>query len=255
MPGATDDSSPRRRPPYFWWLLINGIALCFAVISWMSCLHVFGKPEIPRNYRILDRIGRLPEIKDYQFADLPNGERLDPPGLYRRFGPITGKAQEELNQHLLRSYLTGFSQSFALSYLVGNYQLVDWRPLGSEDFITDGAVVRAWAMVKPDDFTQAAPYPVVVDLILPGVDVDSIPSKSNGAIFSFSMPPAAVTVIRVGTIKDTQGESLINLTAVPISYSQPIDLDSEKLTIRPPKRVNPAGRFLMFRQIAESPAN
>ena len=54
------EEPPPKRPPYFWWALANALALCFAVVSWMVCLHVFGNPEIPRNYEILRKIGRLP---------------------------------------------------------------------------------------------------------------------------------------------------------------------------------------------------
>lgn len=76
------EEPPRRRPPYFWWLLANLLALCFAVLSWTVCLHVFGNPEIPRNYEIMRRLGRLPTLSRYWVLNVPNGNLLDPKGLY-----------------------------------------------------------------------------------------------------------------------------------------------------------------------------
>jgi hypothetical protein len=80
---VVEEPAPRR-PAYFWWLLANALALCFAVVSWTVCLHVFGNPEMPRNYEILRKIGRLPELKRYTVLDVPNGNLLDPKGLYSR---------------------------------------------------------------------------------------------------------------------------------------------------------------------------
>ena len=88
-----DDAAPGR-PAYFWWFIVNGLALCFAVASWLVCLEVFGHPEVPRNYEILRRIGRLPELKLFPAGDLPDGVTLDAasPSSTRR---SSGSASEE----------------------------------------------------------------------------------------------------------------------------------------------------------------
>ena len=91
------EAPPPRRPAYFWWLLANALALCFAVVSWTVCLHVFGNPEIPRNYEILRKIHRLPELKRYTVLDVPNGSLLDPKGLYSRFFGLSPDQLTRLN--------------------------------------------------------------------------------------------------------------------------------------------------------------
>ncbi len=79
MSRIVEEPVPRRHS-YFWWVLANALALCFAVISWAVCLQVFGNPEIPRNYEILRKLGRLPQLKRYTVLDVPNGNLLDPKG-------------------------------------------------------------------------------------------------------------------------------------------------------------------------------
>lgn len=74
-----------RRPAYFWWFLGNVLALCFAIVSWAICLHVFGNPEMPRNYEILKKLGRIPELKRYTVLDVPNGNSLSPTELYGKY--------------------------------------------------------------------------------------------------------------------------------------------------------------------------
>ena len=140
--------SPPRRPAYFWWLLANALALSFAVISWTVCLHVFRNPEMPRNYEILRKIGRLPQLKRHTVLNVPNGNLLDPKGLYSRFFQFTGDQLTRFNARLMRNYLTNFEHPLALTYVEGDYRVEEVRLLGADDFITQGFVVRARALVR-----------------------------------------------------------------------------------------------------------
>ena len=245
MPRAIEEPAPRR-PAYFWWLLANALALCFAVVSWTVCLHVFGNPEIPRNYEILRKIGRLPEIERHTVLDVPNGNLLDPRGLYSRFFPLEGKPLERLNTRLLRNYLTNFEQPLALTYIEGEYEVERVRQLGPRDFIAHGFVIRARAMVKPDDFTKAAPYPVVIDHVFPTRQKAAANQFRPGDILGIEKSPNCAAILHIGHIESADGEPLLCLTVLPIAYGTYRAGDEARFEVEPPELVNPGAKFPMF---------
>jgi hypothetical protein len=245
VPRVIDEPAPRR-PAYFWWLLANALALCFAVASWTLCLHVFGNPEIPRNYELLRKIGRLPELKRYTVLDVPNGNLLDPRGLYSRFFPLTTDQLARFNTRLMRNYLTNFERPLALTYIEGDYQVEQIRELGPRDFISHGFVIRARALVKPDDFTKAAPYPVVIEHIFPTQDPAAREFRP-GDILSIRKSPNCAAIIHIERILDDD-DPLVCLTVVPIAYGPYRVGDNITFGIEPPVEVNPAAEFPMFKQ-------
>jgi hypothetical protein len=237
---------PPRRPAYFWWLLANALALCFAVVSWMVCLHVFGNPEIPRNHEILRRIGRLPELKRHTVLDVPNGNLLDPKGLYSRFFPLTGNQLTRFNSRLMRNYLTNFERPLALTYIEGDYQVEMIRELGPADFIRQGFVIRARALVKPDDFTKPSPYPVLIDYVFPTHETTAAREFRKDDILSVKKSPNCAAIIHVERVLDGD-DPMVCLTVIPIAYGPYRVGDDVTFGIEPPAEVNPAARFPLFR--------
>jgi hypothetical protein len=242
VPRVIQEPAPRR-PAYFWWLLANALALSFAVLSWSVCLHVFGNPEVPRNYGILRKIGRLPEIERYSALDAPDGNLLDPRGLYSRFYPLGGERLEQLNARMMRNYLTNFQQPLALTYIEGDFEVLKARELVAGDFIGDGFVVRARAMVKPDDFTKPAPFPLLIDHIFPTLESDAVREFRPGDILSIRKSPNCAAIIRIGRANDEDGDSLLCLTVAPIAYGPYRVGDHATFGIEPPRHVNPGASF------------
>ena len=243
-----------KRPPYFWWLLANLLALCFAVVSWTVCLQVFGNPEIPRNYGILRKLGRLPELKRYTVLDVPNGNLLEPRGLYAKFFErtkdkadftISDQDLAGLNKLYLRNYLTNFERSIILTYIEGEYVVEKVRELGPGDFIASGFAVRARAMIKPDDFTKPAPYPVVIEYLFPLRE--KIPSPFRpGDPLTVKKSPNCAAVLHAARIIEDDDTPALCLTVVPIAYGPYRVGDAISFTIEPPAEVNPAADFPVF---------
>jgi len=243
----TSEAPPPRRPAYFWWLLANALALCFAVASWTVCLHVFGNPEMPRNYEILHKIGRLPELKRYTVLDVPNGNLLDPRGLYSRFFQLTEDQLARFNTRLMRNYLTNFERPLALTYIEGDYQIEQVRELGPGDFISQGFAVRARALVKPDDFTKPAPYPVVIEYLFPTTESAAHREFRPDDIMAVRKSPNCAAILNVGRVLDGD-DPLVCLTVVPIAYGPYRVGDEITFGIEPPAVVNPAASFPLFKQ-------
>jgi len=245
MPRIVEEPAPRR-PTYFWWLLANVLALCFAVISWVVCLLVFGNPEVPRNYEILRKLGRLPQLKRYTVLDVPNGNVLDPKSLYSKLYGLTGEPLKLFNAQLMRSYLTNFSHPLALTYIEGDYQVEKVRVLGKSDFLPVGMAIRARALVKPDDFTKPAPYPVLIEYLFPTKETAVASEFHEGDILAVKKSPNCAVIVHVERIKEGD-ESVVGLTVIPIAYGPYRIGDTITFSIEPPPEVRPAAGFPVFK--------
>jgi hypothetical protein len=227
-------------------LLANLLALCFAVVSWYACLHVFGNPEIPRNYEILRSLGRLPELSRYTVLTVPNGNLLDSKGLYSKFFPLKGPNLERFNARLLRNYLTNFERPLALTYIEGEYQVEKVRSLKKSDFITEGFVVRARALVKPDDFSKAVSYPVMIEYVFPTTNRDAAKEFSPGDVLSIRKSPNCAAIVHSGHVMEAD-EPVLCLTVIPIAYGPYRIGENTMFHIDPPKEVRPAAGFPMVK--------
>ena len=233
------EEPPPSRPAYFWWLLANALALCFAVISWAVCLHVFGNPELPRNYEILRKLHRLPVLKRYTELDVPKGNSLSPKELYSRYFAYSDTERNRVNTLLMRNYLTNFERPLLLTYVEGDYQISDIRKLRSSDFFNPGVVVRAQALVKPDDFSKPAPYPVYLEYLFPTPDEGAAAMFKAGDILSVRKSPNCAAVVHVAKII-RDGEPALLLTAIPIAYVAYQMGDIGSFQIEPPTGLRPA---------------
>jgi len=245
------EEPPPSRPAYFWWLLANIVAACFAVLSWFICLQIFQHPENPRNYEILRKLKRLPELKRYKDLDAPTANSYTPRDLYKKFNGFDDALLARLNPALLRNYLTNFQKPLLLSYVEGNYKVESVRPLKETDFFTPGFVVRARAMVKPDEFTVAAPYPVIIEYLFPTAD---------RAAFSWFKPEDMLTVTKAQNcaavlhvskveVKDEQGkpEQILCVTVVPIVYGNYQVGEGRSFSLDPADSFKPGASFPLFK--------
>ena len=228
-----------RRPAYFWWFLANTLALCFALVSWFVCLNVFGNPEVPRNYELLKKLGRLPELRRYTVLDVPNGNALSASELYGKYFGLDDAKRARLNSLLLRNYMRNFAKNLLLTYVEGEYQVTDVRKLDKSSFLYPGFAIRAQAMVRADDFTQPAGFPVVIEYIFPTEDTDAADRFSAGDVLEVNKNPNCAAVVNVSkTVADE--EPALLLTVIPIAYG-PYRVGSAKsFSIEPPKELNPA---------------
>ena len=243
------DTPPPRRPAYFWWLLANGLALCFAVLSWTACLRVFGHPEIPSHYEILRKIGRLPQLRSHDPGSLPQGQALDPRGLFAKYSALQGAPLERFNTLLLRNYLRNFESLQSLVYVEGDFRVEGVRRLAAGDFIPHGTVVRLHALVKPDEFSEPASFPLRVDFVLPSADPAAAQAFKPGDSFALRRVPACAAVVRVARAEGG-GEDGLVLTAVPIARGELRAPDGSSVTLAAPAEINPGARFPIFEAVA-----
>jgi hypothetical protein len=239
------EEPPPRRPAYYWWLLANVLALCFAIVSWVVCLDVFGNPETPRNYGILKLLGRSPVLKRYTVLDVPNGNSLSPRELYSRYMSYGEPESARVNSLLMRNYLTNFDRPLLLTYIEGDYQVVGVRKLGPKDFLDPGVVVRAQALVKPNDFTKPMPYPVFIEYVFP-TDQAAVDAFHVGDILSVKKSPNCAAVVHFSKVIHDDDPALM-LTVIPIAYGPYRIGEGQSFEIEPPLDLRPAAGFPMFK--------
>ena len=243
---SIEEEEEPHRPAYFWWLLANILAVCFAIISWVVCLHVFGNPEIPRNYAILKKLGRLPELTRYTVLDVPNGTALDPTELYGKYFGLPEEKRDKLNSLLARNYMRNFESNVLLTYAEGDFEIRDIRALTQDDFLYPGFAVRAQAMVKPDDFTQAVGFPVIIEYIFPTEDGSAVEHFAAGDILEVNKNPNCAAVIHVSKVI-VEEEPGLKMTVVPIAYGPYRSGDEQLFVIEPPQRLNPAAEMPLWK--------
>lgn len=236
---------PPSRPWWFWWALANSLAACFAVLSWVACMWLFQHPENPKVFRLLKKIGRAPELRPYTALDAPSGNSASPQSLRSQVFSLDGEALERLNTQLLRNYLDNLSRPALTNYLEGDFRVLRVRALGPSDLFATGFVVRAQALVRPDEKHDPVPWPVLVDYMFPTADKQASEWFSAGDLFVIRKVPNCACVIHAARF-DEGDEPALCLTVAPVAYGDYEVGTSRKFSIKPPTDFNPAAPLPPF---------
>jgi hypothetical protein len=235
----------KRRGHYYWWTLANVLAACAAILSWVLCLHVFGHPEIPRNYDLIRKLGRTEPAVAFTLQQAPPGEAADPRALYRRYAELGDEATSRLNRALMRNYLTGLEEPGLIQYVEGDFEITLVRELDADDLFAPGFAVRARAMVRPDEFSEAAPWPVTIDYLFPTRNTVASGWFNPGDRLEVSKVPNCAMLLHVG--RSEGGDTpLVRLVVVPIAVGEYRIGSDRSFTTIAPEVLNPAARFPVF---------
>lgn len=235
----------KRSPAYYWWALANVLALCLAVLSWLLCLHIFQHPEIPRNYEILRKLHRVEPPKALPAMEAPAGESADPRAFYRRYAGLSQEDLATFNAALMRNYLLNLKEPQLIQYAEGDYQVQQVRKLGPDDLFHPGFAVRAQAMIAPDEFTQPAPWPVVLEFLFPTGDEKAADLIAPGDMLSVSKFPNCAMLLHATKVEGEDTPVLV-LTVVPIAFGDFPNGKDRKFTLQAPAALNPAGPLPVF---------
>jgi hypothetical protein len=131
----------RRRINYFAWtiaiLLLSGVTLA----AWIGSFYIFGQPERPDSYRILQKLHKVEPPKRFELTAAPQGEFLDAKALYDRYSAMGSAELAKTNAELARNYIRNFQQvRGSVPYVIGRYVVMDARELGDTDIFTSGMV-------------------------------------------------------------------------------------------------------------------
>ena len=236
-----------RRPSYFWWFLALILASCFSILCWSLCSAIFNQPEIPKNYEILKKIGRLPVLKPYTSETAPKHPTSTAPIMRKRYIEFTDKELNTVNRSLMHSYLTNYREFTFCTYLEGEYRVTATRKLTRDDVISTGFAIRLRAYVQPDEYSESTPYPVIVEVIFPTPHPDAYKGFHRGDVIELGITPHFASLLHVGKIEQKEDDTIVILTTVSLAGKLKTP-HAGTFNLAPPKEVNLDARFPLFNQ-------
>lgn len=241
----TPEPPRKRKPHFYWWALANALALCGAILSWVLCLHVFGHPEIPQNYELLKRLDLAKPAVGFELQDAPAGDAADPRALYRRYAELDDLSTQRLNRGLIRNYLTELAEPGLIQYVEGEFKITQVRRLTEGDLFHPGVAVRAQAMIRPDEFSEAAPWPVTIDYLFPTEHSTATEWFQPGDLMAVSKVPNCALLLHVARTL-TDDTPMVRLTVVPIAMGKYKIGEDRSFTIATPTDLNPSSPLPVF---------
>jgi hypothetical protein len=221
---------PKRRINYFGWtvtiLLLTGIALA----AWILSFYIFGQPERPESYRILQKLHKVEEPKRFELTAAPKGEFLDAKTLVERYSVMGSAELARTNAELARNYIRNFQGIRGLvPYVVGRFSIMEARELGSRDIFTSGMVALTNAVDRGELLMEhlypadAQVMPLMQQTLTPGLEIKLERTHDLSAI------------IHVERLNDGR----LMLTAVPLLYgTYTVTRGTGTFTLEPPTTLN-----------------
>lgn len=236
----------KRKPHYYWWLLANALAACAAIISWTLSLHVFGHPEIPKNYHLIKRLNLAEPAPAFKLQEAPDGQSADARDLYRRYAELDPNTIQQLNQSLLRNYLTGLKNPELIQYIEGQFEITHVRALKTTDILHPGTVVRARSMIKPTEFDKPTPWPVTIDYLFPTPNPEVTNWFRHGDQLEVAKAPNCALLLNVNQTT-FDNAPMLQLTVVPIALGEYRLSSNRSFHVVAPTKINPSARFPLFK--------
>ncbi|MCX6846103.1 MAG: hypothetical protein NTU84_06005, partial [Verrucomicrobia bacterium] len=119
------------------------------------------------------------------------------------------------------------------------------RKLKEGDFIPSGVVVRARAMVAPDEGLDPTPYPVWVDCVIPTRDESAAQAFPIGGMLKLG-GGAKVTLLHVGRVA-AASDQVLCFTVTPLAAGAFLVDEDKRIDTKAPARVRPAAVFPLIR--------
>jgi hypothetical protein len=220
----------RRRINYFAWTVAILLLTGFALAAWIASFYVFGQPERPDSYRLLQKMHKVDPPKRFELTAAPHGEFLDAKALYDRYSAMGTAELAKTNAELARNYIRNFQQVRGLvPYVIGRYVVMDARELGDRDIFTSGMVALTNA-VEHGELLMEHLYPAN-----PHVMPLMKQTLSVGLEVKLERTHDLSAVIHAERLNDGR----IMLTAMPLLYgTYTITRGTGTFTLEPPLTLN-----------------
>lgn len=229
---AADGERPARDGSLFIWTIIILLLIGFAIACWIGSFYIFGHPEKPFSYDILNKLKKLDPPKRFELTVAPRGEFLKASQILDRYGKMTPRELVHTNEALFRNYLRNYKLTQDLvPYVVGTYNILDSYELTGADLFESGVVALAQSKETPQVLLEqvftadSKVVPALHRTLLTGLDIDLKRENELSAI------------IHVEKLSDGR----IKATAISILYpSYESATASGTFTLDPPQVLNVA---------------
>ena len=230
---------PKRKVNYFAWtitiLLLTGLTLA----AWIGSYYIFGQPERPDSYRILQKLGKIEPIKRFALTAAPSGEFLTPKQIFERYGEMRSAELAKTNGELARYYIRNFQQVRAVTYVVGRFTIMQARELTPDDIFPSGMVA----------LTNAVEYPeLLMEHVYPA-DPQSVPVMKQTLITGLEIKLDRSHDLSAVIHAERLGDGRLLITAVPLLYGTYTQTQGRGMfNLEPPFALNMAGGWPLFKE-------
>jgi hypothetical protein len=235
-----------RRINYFAWtvaiLLLTGAAFA----AWLLSFYIFGQPERPDSYHVLQKLHKIDPPKRFELTAAPAGEFLSAKQLYDRYINMGSAVLARTNSELARNYIRNFQQVRGLvPYLVGRYVVMDARELGPDDIFTSGMVALTSAVDNGE---------VLMEHVYPA-DAQALPLMKQTLTPSLEIKLERTHDLSAAIHAERLGDGRIMITAVPLLYgTYTITHGTGTFSLDPPLTLNLAAGWPLFKDQARTKA-
>jgi hypothetical protein len=220
----------------FWWTILITVLMGVATFCWFFSIMVFSHPEKPFNYRVLAKFDKLDPIRPFSKYSVPGGKFLPSRDLLAEFFNFSHEQLAVKNDLLKRAYIRNYKQEEPI-YVTGDYQVINSRPLVSNDVITQGWIIRARSVELED---------VDVEIVLPGLTEKTDPYQAGDKI-TLDKKNTFAAALHVQKFDQDR----LCVTLMPITYQGLGAKNGKALKMNPPALLNMGAYW----PISHDPAN
>ena len=230
-PRSGSSNKRRRENRYLLgWTMLMTVLIAGATFSWIFCLYVFNHPEKPFSYKVLTKLERIEPPQRFDLYNVPNGVAIEPKEIYARYlrYPETGDDRlSELNDELLRNYVTNYSKAESVDYVSGTFRVFAIHEMNESSVFPQGIAVSARAIDCPD---------LSIEYLFPGKEIPTDFFRTGDEL-TIEGKTAFATVINCS--EPEKGK--IRLTLVPLVYGSYEGPNGSTVALDPPATLNLEG--------------
>lgn len=229
----------RRKVNSFGWtiaiLLLTGVALA----AWLGSYYIFGQPERPDSYKILQKLHKIEQPKRFQLTAAPPGEFLDPKKLHERYNAMRPAELARANAELARNYIRNYQGAAGqMPYVVGRFTIMAARELTSADLFTSGMAA----------LTNAVEYgELLMEHVYPA-DAQAVPLMKQTLATGLEIKLERSHDLSVVIHAERLADGRVLVTTVPLLYgSYTVTQGRGMFSLEPPYDLNMAAGWPLFK--------
>ena len=229
----------RRKVNFFGWtiaiLLLTGVALA----AWLGSFYIFGQPERPDSYKILQKLHKIEQPKRFQLTAAPAGEFLDPKKLHERYSSMHPAELAKANAELARNYIRNYEGvAGQVPYVIGRFTIMEARELTPNDLFTSGMAA----------LTNAVEYgELLMEHVYPA-DPQAVPLMKQTLVTGLEIKLERSHDLSVVIHAERLADGRVLLTTVPLLYgTYTVTQGRGMFSLEPPYDLNMAAGWPLFK--------
>ena len=231
---------PRHNANLFGWTIAILLLSGFTLAAWLGSYYIFGQPERPDSYRILQKLHKIEQPKRFQLTAAPPGEFLTGRQFYERYSALRPAELAQKNAELARNFIRNFQHMPGMvPYMIGRFTVMETRELGAGDLFTSGAA----------SLTSAADYgELLMEHIYPA-DAQAVPLMKETLVTGLEIKLDRGHDLSAVVHAERLADGRVLITAVPLLYgTYTVTQGRGTFSLEPPFTLNMAAGWPIFKE-------